>query len=330
MPALTAASRYEVRAIHSRKLDNARAVAATFGVGFATDDYDRMIARDDLDLIVITTPPHLHKSMSIGALEAGKHVICEKPMAVSVNEAREMLTVAESTGLFHVIDHLHRYTPSNRQFHKMVSQGFLGELRYVEIKLAFPATLRLEFPYHFHSWRDERLLGGGLLSGVFSHYFDLARLCFGEMDEITGYSTTVLTHKPYHEDSGNVGRGHVDTDDCVAIAGRFASGALITLSGSWSVHHGPGIRIEAYGSEGTLVMPDPDTLQGAGGADQGLVDIQSDFPLPEGTHGHMGAFVHQLDDLAEAIHGTGEHAHYATFADGLKVQEFLETVIHRP
>jgi len=118
----------------------------------------------------------------------------------------------------------------------------------------------------------------------------------------------------------------VTSDDRIAASGRLANGALISMAGSWSVHHGPGLRVEAYGKDATLVMPDTDRLLGATVGEKELTEIESDFPLPDGTEGQMGAFVHLLNDLETVLRGIRASGHYATFADGVAVQRVIEAI----
>jgi len=326
MPAIAFSSGFHLVAVCSGTLANAESAATEFGAAHATDSFEAMLADDAVDVIVVATPPRLHRPMAIAALEAGKHVICEKPLALNVSEAEEMTAAAANSGCVAVLDHEQRYLPSNRQFHHLVANGYLGELRYLDVRVCLPLTMNPAMPFAFHSWRDDVAGGGGLLSGIFSHYIDLICHSFGPPTEIYGLASTALTSKPFAAAAGKQGDGEVTSDDRIAAAGRLANGALLSLAGSWSVHHGPGLRVEAYGADGTLVMPDTERLQGATGVEQELTVIESDFPLPEGTESQMGAFVHLLNDLEAVLRGNKASGHYATFADGVAVQRVIEAI----
>jgi predicted dehydrogenase len=322
MPAIVEASGFELVSVCSSRRENAEAAAEQFGAAQATAQFQELLDNDDVDVVVVATPPRWHKSMSIDALNAGKHVICEKPMALSVDEATEMLAVANERGLTHVIDHELRYSPSNRQFRKMVTDGYIGELRYFDVRACLPLTVNPVLPFAHHSWRDEAENGGGLLSGIFSHYVDMMRFTFGEVAAVHGFASTALTEKPYPQDSGRPGFGEVTTDDRIAISGQLASGALFSMAGSWSVHHGMGLRVEAFGDKGTLVLPDPDTLLGATANDEALTPVA----LPHRAGGHAGAFADMLADIEGVLRGERSSGYFATFEDGLRVQEFIAAV----
>lgn len=324
MPAIAHSSGFDLVAVCSATLANAESAATEFGATHATDSFDDLLADDAVDVVLVTTPPRLHRPMAIAALEAGKHVICEKPLALNVREAEEMAAVAASSGLVAVLDHEQRYLPSNRQFHHLVADGYLGELRYLDVRVCLPLTLNPALPFAFHSWRDDVAGGGGLLSGIFSHYIDLMCLSFGPPERIYGLASTAVTSKPFA--AGKPGTGDVSSDDRIAAAGQFANGALFSLAGSWSVHHGPGLIVQAYGEDATLVMPDTDRLLGATAAERELTAIESEFPLPDGTEGQMGAFVHLLNDLEAVLRGDAASGHYATFDDGVAVQRVIEAI----
>ena len=112
------------------------------------------------------------------------------------------------------------------------------------------------------------------------------------------------------------------TDDRIAVSGQLASGALFTMAGSWSVHHGTGLRVEAFGDKGTLVLPDKDTLLGATADEKALTPVA----LPHRAGGHSGAFADMLDDLEGVLRGDRSSGYFATFEDGLRVQEFIAAV----
>ncbi len=324
MPAIACSSGFETVAVCSHTLANAQSAATEFGATHATDSFEDLLANGAVDVVLVTTPPRLHRPMAMAALAAGKHVICEKPLALNVREAEEMAAVAATSGLIAVIDHEQRYLPSNRQFHHLVANGYLGELRYLDVRVCLPLTVNPAMPFAFHSWRDDVAGGGGLLSGIFSHYIDLMCHSFGPPEDVTGLASTAITSKPFAP--GKPETGAVTSDDRLTASGRFANGALFSMAGSWSVHHGPGLIVQAYGDKGTLVMPDTDRLLGATAEEPGLAPIESDFPLPEGTEGQMGAFVHLLNDVEAVLRGEKAAGHYATFDDGVAVQRVIETI----
>lgn len=337
MPGFLAVPEFEVVGICSETKAHAEAAARTFGVADATDDYRALVERDDVDVVSIATPPHLHCSMTLAALDAGKHVLCEKPMALNVAEARAMLDAARSAQRIHAIDHLQRYMPAHQQFRKLVQEGFIGRLRYLVVNVNTGLGLEPTMPWYFHSWRSEKPKGGGMLSGVLSHYIDLVRWCFGEIENVRGHTATLIDRKPvlssdYMEgdptgpDTQTRGEREVTTDDTAVVSGVLQSGGLFTLAGSWSLHQASGARLEAYGDEGTLVLDSRSSLQGARRSDKGLREIKPEFVLPEGIQGHVSAFAAQLTELKGTLRGDSAETCYATFEDGLRVQQVIDAV----
>ena len=110
-----------------------RSAAEEFGIGHFTDDWRETVKRDDVDLVCITTPPVLHKEMTLLAFEHGKHVLCEKPMAMNVAEAAEMTEAARSAGVLALIDHELRFQPGRQKAYKMLREGEIGKITAREI-----------------------------------------------------------------------------------------------------------------------------------------------------------------------------------------------------
>src|SRR5690349_20049308 len=130
----------KVTSIASARLENARATAEEFGVEHFTDDWRETVSRDDVDLVCITTPPVLHREMTLFAIEPGKHILCEKPMAMNLAEAEEMTRAAEKANVIAIIDHELRFLPGRQQAHAMLRDGAIGKVRHA--KYNFRAAYR--------------------------------------------------------------------------------------------------------------------------------------------------------------------------------------------
>src|SRR5690348_17283456 len=116
----------EVVSVASGSLENAKATAEEFGIEHYTTDWRETVGRDDVDLVCITTPPKLHREMTLFAAERGKHILCEKPMAMNVAEAEEMTTAAREAGVMALIDHELRFLPGRRRAYEMLRDGAIG------------------------------------------------------------------------------------------------------------------------------------------------------------------------------------------------------------
>src|SRR5207302_1106951 len=189
MPAMRADSGIEVVAICSAQRARAEAAAKEWGIPFATDDYRELIDRDAVELVDVCTPPESHAEMTIAALQAGKHVLCEKPLALSLAEATamEQASAAARSARPQLVDAVHheqRYLPFRRLLRDVVSSGFLGQLRYVLAStiVDFGVNPRME-PY-WYTWVAQKERGGGFLTGMFSHEIDLLRHTFGDLHDV--------------------------------------------------------------------------------------------------------------------------------------------------
>ncbi len=323
IPAFRANPRVEVVAVASGQPGKARRVADAFGVPHAFDDYAALAAAD-LDLVSITAPPHLHHPMTAAALAAGRHVLCEKPMALSVAEAEAMRDGARRAGVVSVIDHELRFNPNRRKVGRLVAEGFVGRPRHVLLTLASPGRRDPGLPW---GWWYDAGRGGGLLGAVGSHQIDLLRYWLGEIDAAQGTVETFVRERP---DPAGAGRRPVTADDFTTFALRFASGAVGVVVLSVVTGNATGPRVELWGDEGTLVLDERERLWGAP-AGKELVELtepETLGPPPGMTYVPLWglSFIRLVDHLAAAILDGAPVAPAATFDDGLAVQRVMDAV----
>ena len=169
IPAFRAHGRAEVVAVASGTPGKAKKTADTLSVPHAFDDWRKLVAAD-LDLVSITTPPSLHHPMALAALAAGKHVLCEKPMAMSTAEADDMLAHGNRARRVHMIDHELRFNPNRRKVRRLIEKGFIGAPRHALLTVVNAGRHDPSKPWGW--WYDETQ-GGGLLGAVGSHQVDL-------------------------------------------------------------------------------------------------------------------------------------------------------------
>src|SRR3569833_606807 len=168
----------EIVAIASGRLERAQEVASRFGIPNAFDDYVRMRDQVEVDLVCIATPPYLHREMVGAVIQRRRNVLCEKPFALSVAEATEMLDPARDAGVVHAVDHEFRFTAGRSAVKEQLEAGFVGEPRVVQLLFRLPARMTADSaPF---DWWSERERGGGLLGAIGSHYIDSLRWWFGE------------------------------------------------------------------------------------------------------------------------------------------------------
>jgi predicted dehydrogenase len=306
------AAGYEVTAICSADPARARAAAEQAKIPSAVDTVDQLVERDDVDVVCVASPPTLHREHTLKALAAGKHVICEKPMARDTREAREMLATAERAGVVHAIDHEFRYTPARSKVKELLEGGTIGEMRLALVMemtgmLVDPARPRQE-------WWLRRDRAGGLLGALGSHWIDSLIWWLGSVDRVS--SELGISSEMRPTTKGEPVR--VTADDTAQLLLRMGSGAIATIQLSSAVHH-PSRRVILYGGEGTIVLGGDGRVllaRGSGALDE---------VLPAGTTDY--AFTELARRVREHIEAgpTGKaDAPHPTFADGLRVQQVMD------
>ena len=327
IPAFQKCEGAEIISVASGTIENAKATAEEFGISHFTDDWRETASRDDIDLICITTPPKLHREMTLTAIEHGKHVLCEKPMAMNAVEAREMTDAANSDGVLALIDFELRFQPGRQKAYKMLRQGAIGKIRHA--KYHFQAPHRGDPKGEWNWWSDERA-GGGALGAIVSHVIDSFLWFLGT--DISSVFCQLQTHVKDRTDTGGTVRP-VTTDDESLLILRFADGDLTTdttglVSVSMTEYPKYKNRIELYGTEGSIAVDQRGELFMARAGDSDWAEIEVD--LGEGIAGvpdtgFSRGFMAFAPEIVEAIReGRTEIVHAATFTDGLKVQRVLD------
>jgi predicted dehydrogenase len=332
--------RPRMSAICGRDAAAVAAAAERLGWPATETDWKRLIERDDVDLVDVCTPGSSHAEISIGALEAGKHVLCEKPLANTVEEARAMAAAAATAaarGVRAMTGFNFRRVPAVALARELVAAGRLGAIRHVRGAYLGNHLLDPEFPL---VWRlQAEHAGSGALGDLGAHAVDLAQYLAG--DRIAGVSAlteTFVRERPLAD--GGQGRGPVTVDDAALFIARFAGGALGSFEATrFATGHTEGLSVELNGELGSIVW-DLGALNELRlfdateePATQGFRRIQvtkAGHPYagawwPDGhTIGYEHTFTHEVRDLVHAI--ADGHDPVPSFADGLQVQEVLDAV----
>lgn len=322
VPGFRRAPGAEVVAICSARRERAEAAAREHGIPHAFDDYRAMIAQGQLDLVSIVSPVSLHHPMTMAALDAGCHVLCEKPTALDAAEARAMYERAEAAGVVHMIDHELRFNPTRRRIAQLIGEGYLGAVRYAQVRTVSGARANPAQPF---SWWSERAKGGGALGAAASHQVDLLRWWLGEIVEVSGQLETFVRQRPDPETGAS---REVDADDQYALMARFASGAYAHVFTSYVAHHGGFNSIEIHGEAGSLVLDHDDRLWGrrmgeAEPTEHTVADPLFGAPDLQPTVWNV-SFVHLAHELLAAIREGRAPREGATFLDGLRNQLVLD------
>ena len=332
--------------------DAGRAAHAAEQLGWAgsATDWRAVVERDDIDLVDICTPGHTHHDIALAALAAGKHVLCEKPLANSVAEAEEMTAAADAAlgrGTYAMCGFTYRRVPALSLARELVAEGRLGTIRQVRAQYLQDWLSDADAPL---TWRmDRSLAGSGALGDIGAHVIDATQWITGQ--SITGVSAlleTFVTSRPVAgQASGLCGagdasgeRGPVDVDDAAWFTARFEGGAVGSFEATrFALGRKNAIRIEINGTDGSLAFDfeDMNVLNFYDGTQpsrrQGFTRIyvtEPDHPYagawwpPGHGLGYEHGFTHQVVDLVRAI-GADEQP-TPSFADALAVQRVLDAV----
>lgn len=287
-------------------------------------EWETAIKDPEIDLISIATPPSLHKEMTLASFEAGKHVICEKPLALNVEEAQEMVDAAEDSGLVAMIDLEFRYIPSKQYFMELIKSGYLGDIYQFDVTVRTPS--RLNPRQRGYNWWSDKNQGGGILSALGSHYIDYLYQVFDDIKGVSGH-TSIHIKKRLNKLTGKMGK--VTADDAFVCQFDVGDEILCNMKISSTSPFGKGSRIEAYGSEGSLILLENDQIIGGKiGEDRELkhIPITDKFQMPtaNGEHYLIPAFTGLLIDFANGVtRGSSPHPN---FHDGLKIQKCMQAI----
>ncbi|QDO01987.1 Gfo/Idh/MocA family oxidoreductase [Streptomyces sp. RLB3-17] len=341
-------------AVCGRDASAVRAMADQHGWAAAETDWRALIARDDVDLVDICTPGDSHAEIALAALAAGKHVLCEKPLANTVEEAEAMTEAAEAAfarGQVSMVGFNYRRMPATSLARKMVAEGRLGALRHVRVTYLQDWLVDPQFPL---TWRlRKELAGSGALGDLGAHIVDLAQYLAGEpVVGVSALTETFVRERPLPggESSGLTavsatdpragGVGTVTVDDAALFTGRFASGALASFEASrFATGRKNSLRIELNGERGSLAFDlerlnelsyHDHTEPGTHAGFRRILVTEPDHPYLEAWWppghglGYEHTFTHQARDLVRAI-AVGRRPE-PSFADGLRVQRVLAAV----
>jgi len=304
------------------------------------------VKRDDIDIVDINAPSDAHKDIAIAAARAGKHVFCEKPLALTLADAREMLAAVEEAGVKHMICFNYRFAPAVQLAKKLVQEGRLGRIYHFRAVFLQDWIVDPNFPL---VWRlDKKVAGSGSHGDLGAHLIDLAHFLVGDIDEVIGMSETFIKERPLPSVTTGLSakgdpsgpKGEVTVDDATLFLARFANGAL----GSFEMTRlAPGHRstnaFEINGSKGSVKFDfermnelqvyftdDAEDVQGFRRVmvtDPAHAYMDAWWPAGHSI-GYGQTFTHVVVELLSAI--AEDRQPVPNFRDGVKCQEVLEAV----
>jgi predicted dehydrogenase len=328
------------------------AAAARLGWAEAVTDWRALVARDDIDVIDVCTPGDSHAEIAIAALEAGKHVLCEKPLANTVEEAKTMVAAAmaaRARGVRSMCGFNYRRVPAVTFMRQLVASGRLGAIRHVRAVYLQDWIVDPEFPLVWRMQREKA--GSGALGDIGAHIIDLTQYVTGELiTGVTGVTETFVKERPLpaeasglsaSADGGTGPTGPVTVDDAAVFVARLSGGGLATYEATrFATGRKNGLRVEVNGERGSLVFnlerlneleyydaTKPSTEQGF----SRILVTEGDHPYlsawwpPGHIIGYEHSFTHEMRDFIEAIATGADPA--PSFEDALQVQLVLDAVV---
>lgn len=308
--------------------------------------WERLVRRDDIDVVDITTPSNFHKEIAIGAAEEGKHVFCEKPLALNLKDAREMLEAVKKHGVKHQIGFNYRFAPAVQLAKKLIDEGKIGEIYHFRGLYLQDWIIDPDFPL---VWRlDKKIAGSGSHGDLGAHLIDLARFLVGDFQRVIGMNKTFIKKRPIVDKmeglSGkaaeNAQMGEVTVDDATLFLAEFKNGALGSFEATrFAAGHKNGMSFEINGSKGSIKfefermnelqyysVDDEEGLQGFR-----LIQVTEDVHPYAGAWwpaghviGYEHTFVHELYEFIESI--ANDKPTVPDFYDGVKCSQVLEAV----
>jgi len=321
LPALRVVGGNEVIGIAGASLAKAEATAKEWSIPFATDDYRKVLELEP-DLVIVSTPVHLHRSMVFDALDTKAAVLCEKPFALNEAEALEMAARAEGRPCF--IDHQLRWNPVRQELRQLINSKKLGDIWHVEMDFSIPSPGFEKRPYRW--WYDAER-GGGILGALGSHMIDLLR---SELGEVAAVRAQLDIFVPERADREGV-MHKVTADEHATVSLRFESGARAELVTSTAVRASRGFTTSYTGSKASYTIVDEERLARFDPETKKLQPVTNAPILPSAESlgmPDMGPFARALpgyltDVLRTVRSGQAKLPGAATFADGLATQRIL-------
>jgi predicted dehydrogenase len=326
-------------ALCGRNATAVRAAAARLGWAATETDWRALVKRDDVQLVDVCTPGDGHAEVAIAALEAGKHVLCEKPLANTLDEAEAMAAAADraaARGVRAMTGFNYRRVPAIALARQLVTDGRIGQIRHVRASYLQDWLVDPESPL---TWRLQReRAGSGALGDLGAHIVDLAQYLTGEL--IAGVSAATATFVRERPLEGGGGSGPVTVDDAAVFTARLASGALASFEATrFATGRKNQLRIELNGERGSLAF-DLERLNELQFCDRDEEPATAGFRtilVTEPGHPYLSAwwppghvlgwehtFTHEVRDLVTAIATGTDPA--PSFRDGLQVQRVLAAV----
>ena len=324
-----------VTGVCTRTATRGESLAHRYGIPNTYTDYRAMLDREPLDIVVVATPNHLHRDMTLAALDAGAHVVCEKPLALNVPQALEMASRADAVGRVHFVPFIWRFVPGVAYVKEMLDAGYIGRPYHVDVRYFVQGWGDPAGPMR---WQFDRAqAGSGSLANLGSHLIHVVQWWLGPIDRVCALATTTV--KERRAPDGRM--VPVDVDDTFRFLAELEDGTPVTVCLSSVAHvRRVDVEISVFGSEGAIVFQDDwgaeDAPSGRIWATRSGDPGRTSVPIPSRLVGEFldmpdyytpfrGCFSRMAREVVGAIREARDAA--PNFRDGLRVQEVLDAAL---
>ncbi len=319
----------EVRALVGRDPDKTAERAALFGIPHATTDRAEALARDDVDLVAVTTPPHAHAEVVLDAVAAGKHVMCEKPFARDLAQAREMLRAADAAGVVHLLGTEFRFAPGQALLTRAVQSGAIGTPRFMLFALQLPTLSdpAAEMP----AWWDDSAQGGGWLGAQGTHVIDQVRTTIGDIIRVSASLETLSPRPMTADDTYTVqfetggGAAGLLHSSCAA-GGQFVVATKVTGTTGAAWTQGDEVWVDT--ASGPTQVPAADDLPAVAPVPPPSELLHTTYDMWHSTGMDLAPYTRLYEVMRERIlgHEVAADPVAGTFVDGVANQAVVDAV----
>lgn len=329
-----------LKAVCARDEGKAKEFAAKWGYESVETDWKKLLARKDIDAVDICTPNNLHKEIAIAAAQAGKIILCEKPLAMDAAEGEEMCQAVEKAGVPNIVWYNYRRVPAVTFAKQLIDEGKLGRIFHYRAKFLQDWTISADLPQGGAGlWRlDAAAAGSGVTGDLLAHCIDTAIWLNGSIKNVSAMTETFVKERK-HTLTGKVEK--VGIDDACAFMCRFENGSLATFESTrYARGHKALYTFEINGEHASIFwdLHDLHRLQWFDHRDQGTLRGWRSIHVTDGDHPYMGkwwvpglqigyehSFVHQVADFLEGL--AKKQPVGPTFRDALETQKVCDAVL---
>lgn len=300
----------EVVAVYNRDLDKAKAIAESYNIPHVCHKIEDIVTLPEVQAVSISTPPFLHYEMAKTVLQAGKHLLLEKPITLNAAEAKDLYQLAKHKGVVAAVDFEFRFVPGWQFFGELLSEGIVGSKRLIRVDWLGSSRADAARPWNWYSRKDQ---GGGALGSLGSHTFDYIYWLFGSVRRLNAHFTTAIPQRP-DPTTGEI--KPVETDDTCMLMLELTDGTPCQVTISAVVHAQRTHWLEVYGERGTLVLGSEnqkDYIHGFRvwssqlGKSLTEIEIPNRFLFPKNyADGRISAFIRVVEQWVQGINSKQE------------------------